>query len=74
MELETDGYEEIGKNCPSPGMDLEEHAKKPVRPTALQLVSPKQGPSRTLWSEIPEVINSEILCKLRLRGVSLGQR
>lgn len=61
MELETDGYEEIGKNCP-PGMELEEH-KKPVRPTALQLVSPKQGPSRTLWSEIPEVINSEILCK-----------
>lgn len=56
--METDGYEEIGKNLPIEG----EH-KKPVRPTALQLVSPKQGPSRTLWSEIPEVINSEILCE-----------
>lgn len=57
--METDGYEEIGKRCPLE----EEELKKPVRPTALQLVSPKQGPSRTLWSEIPEVINSEILCK-----------
>ncbi|KAH8366065.1 hypothetical protein KR093_008829 [Drosophila rubida] len=54
----TDGYEEIG---------LHAHAKTPpaqqprTRPTALQLVEPKNGPSRTLWSEIPEVINSCIL-------------
>ena len=48
----ADGYEEIGNL-----------AKRVSRPSALQLVGPKQGPSRTLWSEIPEVINSEILCK-----------
>lgn len=59
--METDGYEEIGKQSP----EIEEERKKPLRPTALQLVSPHKGPSRTLWSEIPEVINSEILCKLR---------
>lgn len=58
--MESDGYEEIGKRIPEP----EELQKKPLRPTALQLVTPQKGPSRTLWSEIPEVINSEILCKL----------
>ncbi|KAH8302565.1 hypothetical protein KR044_008282, partial [Drosophila immigrans] len=65
----TDGYEEIG---------LHAHAKTPpastatkTRPTALQLVEPKNGPSRTLWSEIPEVINSFILPTLtpRERGL-----
>ncbi|XP_034111018.1 uncharacterized protein LOC117572363 isoform X1 [Drosophila albomicans] len=64
----TDGYEEIG---------LHAHAKTPpaqqakARPTALQLVEPKNGPSRTLWSEIPEVINSFILPTLtpRERGL-----
>lgn len=64
--METDGYEEIGKRCSLEGQQgIEEELKKPMRPTALQLVSPKQGPSRTLWSEIPEVINSEILCKYK---------
>ncbi|XP_055686129.1 uncharacterized protein LOC129791767 isoform X2 [Lutzomyia longipalpis] len=57
---QSDGYEEIGKK--EDEMEMEE--KKPLRPTALQLVGPKQGPSRTLWSEIPEVINSEILATL----------
>lgn len=60
IEMESDGYEEIGKRIPDP----EELQKKPLRPTALQLVTPQKGPSRTLWSEIPEVINSEILCEL----------
>ncbi|XP_055384121.1 putative uncharacterized protein DDB_G0282133 [Condylostylus longicornis] len=49
----TDGYEEIST----------QH-KKPPRPSALQLVGPKCGPSRTLWSEIPEVVNSQILSTL----------
>ncbi|GAB0098227.1 LOW QUALITY PROTEIN: rho guanine nucleotide exchange factor 16 [Sergentomyia squamirostris] len=57
---QSDGYEEIGKKDD----ELEMEEKKPLRPTALQLVGPKQGPSRTLWSEIPEVINSEILSTL----------
>lgn len=67
MEHEhIDGYEEIGGNIDqrqslSGNGDGE---KKPTRPTALQLVGPKQGPSRTLWCEIQEVINSQILCKI----------
>lgn len=60
-----DGYEEIGgsnnvinNNAPPiPPM------RRKSRPTALQLVSPKLGPSRTLWSEIPEVKSSQILCE-----------
>lgn len=60
-----DGYEEIGKSInlinnntpPVPPM------RRRSRPTALQLVNPKLGPSRTLWSEIPEVKTSQILCK-----------
>lgn len=51
----TDGYEEIGSH------NKPEEQRKSSRPSALQLVGPKQGPSRTLWSEIPEVINSGIL-------------
>lgn len=68
--MESDGYEEIGKRTPDQDI-LEEIAKKPMRPTALQLVSPQKGPSRTLWSEIPEVINSEILCKLTMLSYDL---
>lgn len=56
----SDGYEEIG----TLKQMEQEVEKRQTRPTALQLVGPKQGPSRTLWSEIPEVINSQILCKL----------
>lgn len=65
------GYEKIGElqlKDDDNGEEDVEHEKeiirKSVRPTALQLVEPKQGPSRTLWSEIPEVINSQVLCKL----------
>lgn len=53
----SDGYEEVGNTLTRPT----EQRRHPVRPTALQLVGPKQGPSRTLWCEIPEVINSQIL-------------
>lgn len=55
---ETDGYEEVGAK----GRSSKIEKPKRTRPTALQLVGPKSGPSRTLWSEIPEVISSEILC------------
>ncbi|XP_043862042.1 uncharacterized protein LOC120449688 isoform X2 [Drosophila santomea] len=64
----SDGYEEIGqqaKSKPDPQV-------KP-RPTALQLVEPKNGPSRTLWSEIPEVIHSCILPTLTSRERSLQE-
>lgn len=54
----VDGYERITDHHQQP------EEKKASRPSALQLVSPKQGPSRTLWSEIPEVIHSEILSTL----------
>ena len=40
--------------------------EKPWRPSALQLIGPNQGPSRTLWSEVPEVIQSEIFRKFVL--------
>lgn len=60
-EEQSDGYEEVGHKSNQHATD-KERIKRPNRPTALELVGPK-GPSRTLWSEIPEVINSEILCK-----------
>ena len=57
-EIEFDGYEEISKK------DVQEIVdKKPPRPSALQLIEPNQGPSRTLWSEVPEVIHSGIFGK-----------
>lgn len=59
-ETESDGYEEISKK------DIQEIVeKKPVRPSALQLIEPNQGPSRTLWSEVPEVIQSGIFGKCK---------
>ncbi|XP_055846737.1 putative mediator of RNA polymerase II transcription subunit 26 [Episyrphus balteatus] len=63
----TDGYEEIG------GRNSKNEKPKRTRPTALQLVGPKSGPSRTLWSEIPEVISSEILSTLTPRERSLQE-
>lgn len=57
-EIESDGYEEITKKEMQEILD-----KKPSRPSALQLIEPNQGPSRTLWSEVPEVIESGIFCK-----------
>uniref|UniRef100_A0A903WR25 Guanine nucleotide exchange factor tim n=2 Tax=Anopheles darlingi TaxID=43151 RepID=A0A903WR25_ANODA len=38
--------------------------RKPSRPTALELIEPHVGKLRTLWCEIPEVRNSEILATL----------
>lgn len=59
----SDGYEEIGNSVHQQSSVDGDGEKKSTRPSALQLVGPKQGPSRTLWSEISEVINSQILCK-----------
>ncbi|XP_055909963.1 uncharacterized protein LOC129944511 [Eupeodes corollae] len=66
---ETDGYEEVGAK----GRSSKIEKPKRTRPTALQLVGPKSGPSRTLWSEIPEVISSEILLTLSPRERSLQE-
>ncbi|KAH8339490.1 hypothetical protein KR074_009429 [Drosophila pseudoananassae] len=67
-ESSTDGYEEIGQHAKSKPEPL----AKP-RPSALQLVEPKNGPSRTLWSEIPEVIQSHILPTLTSRARNLQE-
>uniref|UniRef100_A0A903Z0E2 Guanine nucleotide exchange factor tim n=1 Tax=Anopheles minimus TaxID=112268 RepID=A0A903Z0E2_9DIPT len=40
------------------------HLRKPSRPTALELIEPHIGKLRTLWCEVPEVRNSEILSTL----------
>lgn len=61
-ESSTDGYEEIGERRRSAQADGEAH-RKSSRPTALQLIEPKSGPERTLWSQIPEVVNSMIIRK-----------
>ncbi|KAH8234757.1 hypothetical protein KR032_002793 [Drosophila birchii] len=66
-EGSADGYEEIGQHAKQ-----KTELAKP-RPTALQLVEPKNGPSRTLWSEIPEVIQSLILPTLTSRERSLQE-
>ncbi|KAJ4431135.1 hypothetical protein ANN_19730 [Periplaneta americana] len=51
-ELDSDGYEEIGDNSRKP---------KQSRPTAMELIRPRDGQHRTLWCEIPEVVNSRVL-------------
>lgn len=61
-ETESDGYEEVHKK------ELKEKSggdkKQSSRPSALQLIEPNHGPSRTLWSEVPEVIQSGMLTTL----------
>ncbi|EDO64570.1 AGAP007452-PA [Anopheles gambiae str. PEST] len=46
------------------GDDSSMHLRKPSRPTALELIEPHIGKLRTLWCEVPEVRNSEILATL----------
>lgn len=60
-EIESDGYEEITKK---EIMSVDCEKKKQARPTALQLIEPNVGPSRTLWSEVNEVLQSGIFDKL----------
>ncbi|XP_053955866.1 uncharacterized protein LOC128861625 isoform X1 [Anastrepha ludens] len=67
----TDGYEEIGHNGSASEACIS--SQKHQRPSAFQLIEPKNGPSRTLWSEIPEVINSCVLATLTPRERSLQE-
>ena len=53
-EMDSDGYEEIVDGSRKP---------KPSRPTAMELIQPREGQHRTLWCEIPEVVSSGILSK-----------
>ncbi|KAK4876428.1 hypothetical protein RN001_012850 [Aquatica leii] len=60
-DFDYDGYEEVGEK-----LHLETNL---TRPSAMQLISPsKNGFTvvRTLWCEIPEVINSTVLSTLSL--------
>lgn len=61
-DAESDGYEEITRQ--DVAELIAETAKS--RPSALQLIEPNQGPSRTLWSEVPEVLSSGTFSKLTL--------
>jgi neuronal guanine nucleotide exchange factor len=69
-ENESDGYEEVFKKDSQGIINGNNDAhnivskKKQSRPSALQLIEPNHGPSRTLWSEVPEVIQSGILSTL----------
>ncbi|XP_018804316.1 PREDICTED: uncharacterized protein LOC108978466 [Bactrocera latifrons] len=67
----TDGYEEIGQNGTRGEARIS--SQKHQRPSAFQLIEPKNGPARTLWSEIPEVINSCVLATLTPRERSLQE-
>uniref|UniRef100_A0A0A1X5J7 Ephexin-1 n=1 Tax=Zeugodacus cucurbitae TaxID=28588 RepID=A0A0A1X5J7_ZEUCU len=67
----TDGYEEIAQNGTNGASRVS--SLKNQRPSAFQLIEPKNGPARTLWSEIPEVINSCILSTLLPRERSLQE-
>jgi neuronal guanine nucleotide exchange factor len=53
-EMDSDWYEEIDQGSWKP---------KPSRPTAMELIQPREGQHRTLWCEIPEVVSSGILSK-----------
>ncbi|XP_028035521.1 uncharacterized protein LOC114246952 isoform X2 [Bombyx mandarina] len=55
-DSDSDGYEAgvPGAQAPPP---------EPARPSAMALVSPR-GPARTLWCEVPEVLNSAVLSSL----------
>ncbi|XP_053687794.1 rho guanine nucleotide exchange factor 5-like [Sabethes cyaneus] len=65
-ELYDDGYEKISnhsKDGDRNGFADEEIGRK-LRPSAFELIEPNVGKLRTLWCEIPEVINSQILLTL----------
>jgi len=52
--MQNDGYIEIVAGSWKP---------KSSRPTAMELIQPREGQHRTLWCEIPEVVDSGILSK-----------
>ncbi|EAT47456.1 AAEL001398-PA, partial [Aedes aegypti] len=59
-EITGDGDTELGAGS---GSDEDVVGRK-LRPSAFELIEPNVGKLRTLWCEIPEVINSEILLTL----------
>ena len=62
---DSDGHEEIGSGSLKP---------KSSRPTAMELIQPREGQQRTLWCEIPEVVSSGILSKnMQLNICAEGQ-
>ncbi|XP_065082077.1 uncharacterized protein Exn [Ochlerotatus camptorhynchus] len=71
-ELYDDGYEkisghgkdELGVTGMVGGFGDEDIVSRKLRPSAFELIEPNVGKLRTLWCEIPEVINSEILLTL----------
>uniref|UniRef100_A0A8D8BIK6 Ephexin-1 n=1 Tax=Culex pipiens TaxID=7175 RepID=A0A8D8BIK6_CULPI len=66
-ELYDDGYEKIsdhGKDGENGGGSSGDEGGRKLRPSAFELIEPNVGKLRTLWCEIPEVINSEILLTL----------
>lgn len=70
-ELYDDGYEKISDHGKDElevtglvgGFGDEDIVSRKMRPSAFELIEPNVGKLRTLWCEIPEVINSEILCE-----------
>lgn len=61
-ELDSDGYEEIGDGS---------QKLRYSRPTAMELIQPREGQHRTLWCEIPEVVSSRVLSKGKCHSVIL---
>ncbi|XP_063236544.1 rho guanine nucleotide exchange factor 15-like isoform X2 [Bacillus rossius redtenbacheri] len=55
-DTDSDGYEEI---C-----DLGSPAVPAPRPSAMELIRPRDGRQRTLWCELPEVLGSQVLCTI----------
>ncbi|XP_068082157.1 uncharacterized protein Exn [Anabrus simplex] len=62
-DFDSDGYEEIGDKGP----------KMPSRPSAMELIRPREGQHRTLWCEIPEVVNSQVLSTLSVHQKKLQE-
>ncbi|GBP78660.1 Ephexin-1 [Eumeta japonica] len=66
LDSDSDTYE-TGASSGAPstlGVPLLNSETPRARPSAMALVAPARGPQRTLWCEVPEVINSTVLSSL----------
>lgn len=61
-ESDSDGYEEIGE-----GGKVGKGGQLMSRPSAMELIRPREG-HRTLWCEVPDVIDSGVLGRGRVHG------
>ncbi|XP_049860841.1 rho guanine nucleotide exchange factor 26-like isoform X3 [Schistocerca gregaria] len=59
-EMDSDGYEEVGQGQHPDSTSTSVVVK---RPSAMELICPQEG-QRTLWCQIPEVVNSAVLSTL----------